>query len=38
MNNYYDLKQIKRINVVKVKLSPRDSGKNYIKQKGGRKR
>ena len=36
-NNYYDLKQIKPNKIIKFKLSPRDSGKNYVRQKRGRR-
>ena len=36
-NNYYDLKQIKPNKVMKFKLNPRDSGKNYARQKRGKR-
>ena len=36
-HNYYDLKKIKPNKVIKIKLQPRDSGKNYVRQKRGKR-
>lgn len=36
-NNYYDIKQIKPNKVMKFKLNPRDSGKNHVRQKRGKR-
>ena len=36
-NKYYDLKQIKPNKIMKFKLQPRDSGKNYVRQKRGKR-
>lgn len=35
--NYYDIKQIKPNKVMKFKLNPRDSGRNYAKRKRGKR-
>lgn len=36
-HRYYDSKQIKPNKIMKFKLNPRNSGKNYAKQKRGRR-
>lgn len=35
--NYYDIKQIKPNKVMKFKLNPRNSGRNYAKRKRGKR-
>ena len=37
MKHYYDIKQIKPNKVYNIQLSPRKSGKNYARQKRGRR-